>query len=135
MLASPVGSRWGGRSGWIRWGGSLTSEPTRPPVNSLADPTVWFQLPAARSGSSAVTAPDEEAVTPGSLTVACEASYSAWAFCLLASPWVCSPVLPRTEPTALWTAPVAASTYDWRVEGWALLLDDILMVIWFGVVL
>lgn len=39
-----------------------------------------------------------------------------------------SPVLPVTLPKAFWTAPVAESTYDLRVE-LLLLLADMLMVV------
>jgi hypothetical protein len=89
--------------------GKRTSLPITPPTVSLAAPTVWFHEPAARSGSSRAT-PAAVAVAPGSLTVACDALYSACALSCLAWPWAWSPVVPRSEPTAFWTAPVAEST-------------------------
>jgi hypothetical protein len=60
--------------------------PITPPTNSLAEPAVWFHEPAVRSGSSLAT-PLVEMVAPGTLAAACEASYSASAFCCLALPW------------------------------------------------
>ena len=40
-----------------------------------------------------------------------------------------SPVLPVRLPKAFWTAPVAESTYDLRVESLLLLLADMVMVV------
>lgn len=71
-----------------------TSEPISPPTASFADPTVWFQLPSVRFGSSLVTAPDEEADKFPILAVACEASFSRSALDFLASPAFWSAVLP-----------------------------------------
>lgn len=125
----------------------LTSEPTNPPTVSLADPTVWLYEPAVRFESSLVTAPEDDAVKPGILTVACDASYSASAFCCFTSPLVCfivsanvnwlvvwcrkifyvhtwSVVLPVILPRTFWAAPVTESTTDWRVD--VLLLVDML---------
>jgi hypothetical protein len=70
-----------------------TSLPTTPPTNSLAEPAVWFHEPAVRSGWSLVTAPVEEALTPGSFTVAWDASYSALALSCLACPSACQSCL------------------------------------------
>lgn len=76
---------------------------------SLAEPMVWFQLPDWRSGSSLVTAPEDEAVKPGPLSVAWDASYSAWPLFCLAWPSASSPELPVTRPITFWTAPTAES--------------------------
>lgn len=69
--------------------GLNTSEPTSPPMASLAEPIVWFQDPSWRLGSSFVVAPEEEAEKPGTLALAWLASFSSSALLFLASPAFC----------------------------------------------
>jgi hypothetical protein len=63
-----------------------TSEPTRLPTVSFADPMVWFQEPSERFGSSLVIAPEEDAEKLPIFAVAWEASFSRSALDFLASP-------------------------------------------------
>lgn len=63
-----------------------TSLPIRPPMASLPEPIVWFQLPSERLGSFLVTAPEEEAEKPPTETPAWDTSCSSSAFSFFASP-------------------------------------------------
>jgi len=69
---------------------------------------------------------------PGSLAVACEASFLRAASSCFCWPAVLSAVLPVREPRADWAAPVMESMVDWRVE---VFLSDMIVVLFVSIVL